>query len=237
MPVSVVIDSLDNIPTLTKDDFKEVDGKFVLDLDDSFEKHPNIEPMRNTLARLKDDKSKLSEDLKAAKSKLSKLPDDFDYEDIEQAVKDAKKQGDAKLQAAVEKMQAEMQERDKAIEGYQARERQGLIKSEIGEVFAKEGVTDPLDLADALDVFSTRHNIEVEDGQAFVDTDLGRKPLADVAKNWDRLDRYVSKATSTKAPGSQVTGKTDKKLKDLTPEDRMAALRDGKSPTDLIQSN
>ncbi len=76
-----VLEKLDDIPEEQHQFYEEKDGKYIL-LVDRLEDHPGLNTLTTSLAKLKEERKRFSEELKALREKASLVPDDFNPEEL-----------------------------------------------------------------------------------------------------------------------------------------------------------
>jgi len=226
--LKAVVENLDDVPENLRTEYKEVDGKFYLDLDNTIREHTVITPLVNSLATLKNEKKTLSDKLAATTSRYAGLPDDFEaqrYNDIvtelEALKKDPNRDKDAEVHLQRQREQYEQRVRDAETK------RLADIAEKDGVIGSKDAIIEKLIVDDGLTKALVSHNIgpqflraaaamlrasvkmEVDDDtgerRAVVDTDLGRQTVDKYIEIWSKSDEgkpFVVKAAGSGAPGS-----------------------------------
>lgn len=217
MALKSVVDALDGVPEAFRSEYKEIDGKFVLDVD-GINEHPTVVNLKTAHERQKQATKTASDEAKALKARLEGLPEDFDaaaYEALKSAA-EGKGQGlpaeqAAQLRASLEKKHADaikaMTEQLEAERGVATRllVDDGLTKALVGANVRKE-------LMDgAYHMLRGMVKVVDESGKrsAIVETDMGPMPLDKFVSEWAASDRgkaYVAPPQGAGATGSKGTG-------------------------------
>jgi archaellum component FlaC len=214
MALRSIADTLDDIAEPFRGEYKEVDGKYVLDIE-NVDAHPTVRGLRSTLERLKTDKKDLTTKVSNLEARIDGLPDDFNVEKFEElkalADKNAKPEEHlAQLRTQLEtkhgKEKSDLQKKIDALEGNIKRlvVDDGLTKALMDAGVSKEFMS----AAKALLKEKGIVKLEEDEGTyaAIVDTDLGKLPLSKFVAEWATGDEgkvFVSKATGGGAAGGQ----------------------------------
>ena len=232
MALKTILDSLDDVPDALKGEYKELYGKFVLDVE-RIDAHPAVLNLKTAFERVKNDKKKLGADLETATAKLAEVPDDFDAEEWvrlkaeagdpddpeNKAKKDEHLQSQKKVFeqriASLEKKHAdamaakdtEISERDQVISTVLVED--GLTKALVEAGVAKEY----LKAARAMLKPSVKV-VRDDDGtrRAIVETDLGEEEIGKYVGSWSQSDEgkvFIAKPTGGDATGGQGARFTD----------------------------
>jgi hypothetical protein len=241
MALRALIDSLDDVAEGLRSEYKKTKVKrgneevevFALDITGTDE-HPDVANLRNAHQRVKQDLTTAKEELKALKTKVEALGDDFDPAIVQQlkdqiielqekGEKDPKAAADARKQleqqiANLQKQVADLKkERDDAV---------AAVENELGDVLKGDGLTkalvevgvEPKFMKAVTAMLAGQVKVEKgEDGKrkAFVTTNLGDVPVEKFVKDWAASDEgkeFVKKASGSGAGG----GGDDRKL-DVNP--------------------
>jgi hypothetical protein len=216
MALKTILDSLDDVPDALKTEYKEVDGKFVLDLE-GIDAHPSVVNLKTAHERQKQSNKTLQTDLTAAKARLEGLPDDFDADQYEtlkaQAEGKAAPKTDeqvAQIRAQLEKKHAaELGKKDERITTLEGAVTRATIDDGLSKALDEAGI-DPAFKPGAMALLKSKGAVKLveEDGtfKAQVETDMGPMPLAGYVKDWSGSDEgkiYVKKPTGGDAPGGK----------------------------------
>lgn len=220
MPLTCVLESLEGLNEDLKAFYKEVDGKFVLDLDgESIKLHPATKPLQNAFETTKTERNDLKAKLTELEAKVKELPDDFDAarwaelkiaaeKDKEKKDKDVanlQEMYDTRLKNLEQAHAAKLGEKDGQI---------ALLDAELDDLVVSTQLTDHLvsnnvgqEYLEASKLLIKRRvKVEKADGQrkVVVETNVGDQPLKDYVRAWADSDGkpFLAKATPLDAPGS-----------------------------------
>lgn len=214
MALRTILDNLDDVPEALHGEYKEVDGKFILDLD-GIDAHPTVVNLKNAHERQKQTNRTLTADLTAARDRLEGLPEDFDAD----AYETLKQQADGKPAPKTEEQVAQVRqqlERKHQADLAKKDERIGVLEGAVSRATVDDGLSKALDEAGidpafkpgAMALLKAKGAVKlVEDEGAFkaqVETDMGPMPLAGYVKDWAGSDEgkiYVKKPTGGDATG------------------------------------
>lgn len=214
MALQTILDTLDDVPEALHAEYKEVDGKFVLDID-GIDAHPAVVNLKTAHERVKADKKKAVDELTTAKSRLEGLPDDFDADAYETLVQQAEGKAPPKTDEQVaqvrqqleRKHQADLAKKDERIATLEGAVTKATIDDGLSKALDEAGV-DPAFKPGAMALLKSKGAVKLveDDGQfaAQVETDMGPMPLSSYVKDWAGGDEgkiYVKKPTGGDAPG------------------------------------
>lgn len=214
MALKTIVDNLDDVPEALRGEYKEIDGKFVLDIE-GIDAHPSVVNLKTAHERQKTANKTLQTDLTAAKARLEGLPDDFDVDAYEALQAQAEGKAPAKTDEQVaqvraqleKKHQAELGKKDERIATLEGAVTKATIDDGLSKALDEAGV-DPAFKPGAMALLKSKGAVKLieEDGtfKAQVETDMGPMPLAGYVKDWSGSDEgkiYVKKATGGDAPG------------------------------------
>lgn len=144
MALKAIVDSLDNVEEAVQAYYKEQDGKYVLDLDDSVKQHPEVSALHNAYEKEQEKRKKLSKERDEMQEKLNQLPDDFDPdeyerlkangeggEDIQKKVEEARERERKRHEKTIEQLKAE---RDDLSQKYTGTKKNIGLKESLNEV-------------------------------------------------------------------------------------------------------
>lgn len=256
MTLKAVLENLDEIDESLKSEYKEKDGKFYLDLDDSIKVHSSILPLSNSLKNVKVERDGLKARVAAAEAKSVGLPDDFTVEryndivaELEALKKDPNRDKDAesklthireqyeqRLRAAEEKRVADLAAKDAIIEeGVGAIEKlvvgdgltQALVSAGVGKEFLKASQ------AMLKPVVKVVKDEDTGERKAVVETDLGAVPVSQFVDNWSKSDE--GKVFVTKPSGSGSGGNGNDSKSEVNPW--LAATRNITDQGKILQTD
>lgn len=214
MALKTVLDNLDDVPEALRAEYKEIDGKFVLDLD-GIDVHPTVVNLKTAHERQKQTNRTLQSDLTAARTRLEGLPDDFDADAYEALQAQAEGKAPAKTDEQVaqirqqleRKHQADLAKKDERINTLTGAVNKLSIDDGLSKALDEAGV-DPAFKPGAMALLKSKGAVKLveEDGhfKAQVDTDMGPMPLGSYVKDWSGSEEgkiYVKKATGGDAQG------------------------------------
>lgn len=120
MALKAVLESLDEQPEAIREFYKEQDGIYILDLDDSIREHPGTKELKNALDGEREKRKKAIQERDEYKANLDKIPDDFDPdeyerlkangeggEDIQKKVEEARERERKRHEKTIERLQQE----------------------------------------------------------------------------------------------------------------------------------
>lgn len=224
MALKTIVERLDDVPAALHAEYKEQDGKFILDIE-GIDAHPAVVNLKTAFERVKADKKKLTTDLEAASAKLADVPEDFAADEwlrlkaeaAETSDPDKGKNKDEHLQSQkrvyeqrianlerkhadeIRQRDAEISERDQVISTVLVED--GLTKALVEAGVAKEY----LKAARAMLKPSVKV-VKDESGirRAVVETDLGDDDVGKYVQSWTQSDEgkvFVAKPTGGDAKG------------------------------------
>lgn len=215
MALKTILDTLDDVPEALHAEYKEVDGKFVLDLE-GIDAHPTVVNLKTAHERQKQSNRTLTAELTAAKARLEGLPDDFDVDAYETLVQQAEGKAPPKPDEQViqvrqqleRKHKSELDKKDERIATLEGAVTKATIDDGLSKALDEAGI-DPAFKPGAMALLKSKGSVKLieEDGQfkAQVETDMGPMPLPGFVKEWSGSDEgkiYVKKPTGGDAPGS-----------------------------------
>lgn len=144
MALKAVLESLEDQPEAIREYYKEQDGIYVLDLDDSIQEHPGAKSLKNALDAERDKRKQAIKDRDEYKQKADKFPDDFDPdeyerlkangdggEDVQKKVEEARERERKRHEKTIEQLKAE---RDDLSEKYTGTKKNVGLKESLTEV-------------------------------------------------------------------------------------------------------
>ncbi|PSJ60755.1 hypothetical protein C7I85_11985 [Mesorhizobium soli] len=213
--MKAILDSLDSVDAALHDHYKEVDGKFVLQID-GVRDHPETQALKAALERVRKEKKDLVTEHEEAVARLEGLPDDFDADAYEalRAAADGKEPGKSDDRLVQVREQLERKHAD-AI-GKKDTEI-AKLRGTIERLTIDDGLSRAMDdanidakhkkkLAPYLKAIGKIKLEEGDDGfSAQVDTDMGPVSLAKFVSDWAGSDdgkEYVGKPKGLDTKGS-----------------------------------
>lgn len=222
MALKTILDSLDDMPEALHGEYKEVDGKFVLDIE-GIDAHPAVVNLKTAHERQKQATRTAQADLATIKARVEGLPDDFDADAYEALKATAEGKAPAKTDDQVAQVRAQL-EKKHATELLKKDERIATLEGAVSRATIDDGLSKALDDAGidpafkpgAMALLKSKGSLKLveEDGafKAQVETDMGPMPLAGYVKDWSGSDEgkiYVKKPTGGDAPGGSGQKFTD----------------------------
>lgn len=225
MGLKAVLENLDDLDEGVSGFYKEVDGKFVLDIE-GIDDHPRVRGLvtaNNTNKSKRDEYKTKVADLEA---KLAEIPEGFDPEEYltlkanaadpndpnnkkiaDEHIQSQKALYEGRIASLAKKHTEELAARDAVIA-----ERDGYIDRSVAEAGLERALetagADRGLLKGALAILKPSVKVQRADNgdrHAIVETDLGVIPVADFAKDWLNSDEgrfYLQKASGSSAPGN-----------------------------------
>lgn len=200
MPLACVLDSIEAVSDELKPLYKEADGKFVLDLDDSLKSHPGTKPLQNALETIKTERNELKAKLAEAEPKLKELPPDFDAakwaefkigfekdkEKKDRDVADLKAMYETRVQSLEQQHGAALAEKDSTIASLNTELDNLVVSTQLTDLLVHANVGhDYLEASKLL--IQRRVKVEKTDGgerKVMIETNIGDQPLKDYVKAW-----------------------------------------------------
>lgn len=224
MPLKTVLETLDGVDDAVKSFYTESDGKFVLQVDD-VDTHPDVANLKSAYERVKADRDALKTEAFEARNRLKAIPSDFDPEKWEAA-----KSGKADPQELVQLRQTLEAERDEwkgKYDGLIAETRQRTVRDAVQSALAENGIPEGARRGAALDMMDGK-KVEIQDGKAVIETDMGPMALTDYAKRWVGKEgqAYVAPASGGGAKGNERGAGSQKKPEDMSAQERHALQKE-----------
>lgn len=247
MPLKTVLENLEGVDDAFKPLYKEVDKKFILDVE-GVDDHPAVRNLKNAFEAQKKANGEIREKLLPLETKVAELPEDFDpakWIEFKALAADHAKDRNAKdtevqnltalhnsrIEALTAAHKKEVEDRDRLIAERDTRLDRQALDSELTDLLVKARVSDGLMRAARL-VIANRVKIErLEDGNRknVVETDLGPLSLKDYVDTWSQSDEgkpFLAKATGIDAQGGLARGSGNKITRldfDRLPNDQKVA--------------
>lgn len=246
MALKTIVDSLDDVPEAFRGEYKEQDGRFILDIE-GVDAHPAVANLKSAHERQKQANKTLQTDLAAAKDRLEGLPDDFDADAYEALKQQAEGKAPPKTDEQVAQVRNQL-EKKHSTELAKKDERIAMLEGAVSRATIDDGLSKALDEAGvdpafkpgAMALLKSKGAVKLveEDGQfkAQVETDMGPMPLAGYVKDWSGSDEgkiYVKKPTggdATGGTGQQFTENPfDPKNPNRTKQQELIVANDAKA--------
>ena len=204
MALKTILDSLDDVPDALKSEYKEIDGKFVLDIE-GIDAHPAVVNLKTAHERTKADKKRLGDENIILKARVEGLPDDFDADAYEVLQAQAEGKAPAKTDEQVAQVRAQLEKKHNT-ELAKKDERITVLEGNINRLTVEDGLSKALDDAGvdpafkpgAMALLKSKGAVKlVEDDGAFkaqVETDMGPMPLSNYVKDWSGSDEEIGRA-------------------------------------------
>lgn len=223
MALKAVIESLDGVDDALRPLYKEVDKRWVLDVD-GVDDHPSVRNLKTAFETHKARNSELTTKVAEQETRLKELPEDFDPEKwIEFKALAADSQRDkvkkdeevanltqlhqSRLEQQAQKFTADI-EAEKAKNNALEAHIDGIVRDrELTELLVGANVAKGLMQAARLQIGSQVKTERLEGGQRrnVVETNVGPVPLKDWMREWassDEAEPFLAKATGPDATGS-----------------------------------
>lgn len=213
MTLHAVVDSLDGINEAFHSEYKEQDGKYILDLADDIKVHPRVGALTIAFDRAKKERKVAQDEVATLKERFSGLPDDFDPAEFGRLRELADKGGKpdeqlVKLRDSLEKKHTterkSLEDRIKKLSGFVSKSTidDTLTRSLVDAGVAKEFLPAARALLKDKGVIKL-----VEDEKSFeamVDTDMGPATLSKYVSEWATQDEgrvFVARPSGGDATG------------------------------------
>lgn len=200
MALKVMLDNLDDVDETLKSQYQQVDGKYVLDLDDSVKSHPKISALNSAFDRQKAVNTDLKNKLTEAETKIEEFPADFDpveYEalkastgdkpDLDEIRRVANEQAEAKAQRKIDKANDERDAAQTSHDAATGKLNSRIIDGDLTSLLIEAGV-DPenLTVAKAALRGMNKFTVEEADGKdvAMVEGQYGPTSIKEFIKEW-----------------------------------------------------
>lgn len=227
MPLQVTVENLDNVEEAHKSLYAEQDGKFYLQIE-GVREHPEVLNLVNAFERQKAENVTIKAERDTLKAKAADYPDDFDAEKWSK-LKDGKPD-EAALVSLRQTLEAE---RDQAIaERDAAKEaaRKNALDRDLTDALTEAGVTTASFAKAARTMLSDGVKIG-DDGQPFVDTDMGPVSLSEHVKRWTAGEGKDFVTPPQGGGGKGGNGGGPKPLSEMGDDERMELAIAGKLRT------
>jgi len=201
MALKTVLDTLDGVDDALKPFYAETEGKFILQVE-GVDSHPDVANLKSAYERTKADRDAARTERDAAKALAKDFPDDFDLKKWEK-LKDGKADEAALIQLR-QTLEADRDEWKSKFEAEQGRALKNALERDLTDALAGAGVTLPAYAKAARTMLAGDVKIG-EDGQPFVETDMGPLGLNDHVKRWAAGEGkdFVTKAGGVDAKGGK----------------------------------
>lgn len=190
------LDSLDDVPEALHELYEEVDGAFVLALDD-IDAHPGVKGLKSALDKEKKDRLKYSTDLQAMREKLGDLDPEaarealgklqqledrklLDEGKVEELLKQRTERMARDHQAQIKALEAKLAEASTGAEQLTARLQKVLVEGAIRDAASKNGVRPTA----VTDVLMRGNSLFQLDG----DTPIPRDPKGEIIRGKNGVD-------------------------------------------------
>lgn len=195
--LKTTIESLEGISENLHELYEETDDGFVLKLS-GIDDHPDVSGLKRAYQAEKDKR-------KQAEEKVKALPADFDADQWEKVKSGKAKEED--LIALRKQLEAERDEWKGKAQSLEQQTYKLTVNQQLDDVLKDAGITNPTYQKAARALLSD--GIQVKDGKAVVDTDMGPMPLAEHVKRWVSSEgkAFVEQPKGGGASGGKATTK------------------------------
>lgn len=212
MALKAIVDSLDNVEEAAQPFYKEQDGKYVLDVDETVKEHPQVSALQNAYKQEQDKRRKAADERDELKKKLDQFPEDFDpdeferlkasgdpNEDVQKRVEEARERERKRHEKTIEKLTAE---RDDLAQRYHGTRVESALKDTLNEVNVSPHLRRAAERLWSADVqLDDEGNVVTKDGT----------PIGDAVKEWSESDEgkhFIAAAGNGGggAPGGRNSG-------------------------------
>ncbi|RDC59776.1 hypothetical protein HME9302_00971 [Alteripontixanthobacter maritimus] len=225
--LKTVIESTEGLDEALIPLYAEADGRFILQIE-GVDAHPQVANLKSAFERQKADNVTLKAERDTLKSKAGDYPDDFDAEKWAK-LKDGKPD-EAALVALRQTLEAErdtaIAERDAAKEAA----RRNALDRDLTDALTQAGVTNAAFAKAARTMLSDGVKIG-DDGQPFVDTDMGPVSLSDHVKRWTAGEGKDFVTAPKGGGGKGGDGGGPKPLSEMGDAERLELAKAGKLKT------
>lgn len=208
--LKTVLETLDGIDDAVKPFYAEADGKFILAVE-GIDDHPDVANLRNAYGRTKEDREKAKGEAATLKARIAEL---------EKGAPDT-----AATQAKIAGLQEQL-DAAKAEAGQWQGKYTGVTRDQsLASALQASGITNPTFMRAATAMLSGRVKLG-DDGSAYVETDMGPKPLDAFIKTFAAGEGkdFVSPPSGGGAKGGNVGsgGKSiaASELEAMTPQEK-----------------
>lgn len=195
--LKTIIESLDGMSEELHSLYQKTESGYVLKVS-GIDDHPDVSGLKKAYQAEKEKR-------KEAESRLKLIPDDFDAEQWKNAKSGKAKEED--LIALRKQLEAERDEwKGKALQMEQQAYKL-TVSQQLDEALKESGIVNPIYQKAARALLAD--GIQMKDGKAMVDTDMGPVALAEHVKRWvsDEGSAFVEPAKGGGANGGKATPK------------------------------
>jgi hypothetical protein len=221
MALKTVIESTDGLDEALIPLYTETDGKFILQIE-GVDAHPDVANLKSAYERVKADRETAKTERDQYKAKADGLPEDFDPEKWEK-LKDGKPD-EAALVKLRQTFEAEIDDWKGKFTASQETARKNALDRDLTDALTGAGVTNPTFTKAARNMLASGVKIG-EDGNPFIDTDMGPMSLTDHVKRWT-AGEGKDFVTAPKGGGSKGSGEgggnkvSESELSKMSPQDK-----------------
>jgi uncharacterized small protein (DUF1192 family) len=180
MALQTVLETLDGVDDALKPFYAEAGEKFVLQIE-GVDLHPDVANLKSAYERTKADRDAARAERDAAKALAQDFPDDFDLKKWEK-LKDGRPDEAALVQLR-QTLEAERDDWKGKYEQEQGRALKSALERDLTDALNAAGVVNPTYAKAARMILADGVKIG-ENGQPFVETDMGPLGIADHVKRW-----------------------------------------------------
>lgn len=223
MALKAVLDNLESVDDALRPFYKELDKKFVLDVD-GVDDHPGVRALKNAYETTKAERAEARAKLGEYETKIRELPQDFDaakWHEWKVAAEEGKQKKDERVEEITRLHEARLEalKTQFASEKTELERSLGSLNGELDSMVRDNELTDLLIKARVAEDFLPAAKLLVGqkvktqlDGngrrQNLVETNIGPMPLKDFIPTWAASDGkpYIAKGTGVDAPGGSRMG-------------------------------
>lgn len=241
MPLPTVVTDENELPEGLADYYQQGDdGSYVLSVE-GVDSHPEVQGLKSSLQKQKQDRDKLRKERDQLKEKASMIPDDVDADTLQQALENARGRGAStdEIEKIKRQYQNQVQEYEQKLSERDQKLRQTVAINGLQQALSRHGVTTAGLQKGATRLLQDQIKVqENDDGtlEPVADTDKGEVPLDDFIKSWVSSEEgqdYLPKASGSGAKGSgSGTQSKSKQIKrdsfdQMDADERMQFIRNG----------
>lgn len=224
MALRTVIETLDGLDEAVSSLYAEQDGKFVLQIE-GVDAHPDVVNLRGAYERVKADRETVRAERDHFKARAESLPADFDAEKWAK-LKDGKPDEAALVQLR-QQLEAERDEWKGKFEQMGETARKNALDRDLTDALTQAGVTNPVYAKAARTMLSEGVKIG-DDGNPYVETDMGPLALAEHVKRWTAGEGKDFVTAPKGGGGKGSDGGGTKPLPEMGDAERLELAKQGK---------
>lgn len=233
MALKTVLETTEGLDESIAQLYTENDGKFVLAVE-GVDEHPDVANLKNAYERVKLDREAARKERDEYKAKAGGIPEDFDAEKWSK-LKDGKPDEAALIKLRKE-LEAERDEWKGKFETATETARKNALDRDLTDALTAAGVTNPAFAKAARTMIAGNVRID-EQGNPFVETDMGPLNLAEHVKRWTSGEGKDF-VTAPKGGGSKGGDGTvpSKKWNEMTSGEKTRLFRENPQEYERLKS-